>query len=46
MKTLATVRLILRRWQLENLDDLYEYARNPGVGSNAGWETHSNMEVS
>jgi len=46
MKTIETQRLILRGWQLEDLDDLYEYAKNPDVGSMQGWEPHSNKEVS
>ena len=46
MKTIETERLILRKWQLEDLDDFYEYARNPNVGPMAGWEPHSSKEVS
>lgn len=46
MKTIKTERLILRGWQLEDLDDLYEYAKNPNVGPMAGWEPHSSKEVS
>jgi len=46
MKTLATERLILRGWRFEDLDDLYEYAKNPDVGSMQGWEPHSSKEVS
>jgi putative acetyltransferase len=46
MKTIETERLILRGWQLEDLDDLYEYAKNPKVGPMAGWEPHPNKEVS
>lgn len=40
-KVLETERLILRGWQQEDLEDLYEYARNPEVGPMAGWEPHS-----
>lgn len=46
MKNIVTERLILRGWQLEDLDDLYEYAKNPNVGPMAGWEPHSSKEVS
>lgn len=46
MKTIETERLILRGWQLEDLDDLYEYAKNPNVGPMAGWKPHSSKEVS
>ena len=46
MKTIETERLILRGWQLDDLDDFYEYAKNPNVGPMAGWEPHSSKEVS
>ena len=46
MKTIETRRLILRGWHLKDLDDLYEYAKNPDVGLMQGWEPHSSKEVS
>ena len=46
MKTLETERMILRPWKVEDLEDFYEYAKNPKVGSGAGWEPHKNKEVS
>ena len=46
MKILETERLILRGWQLDDLNDLYEYAKNPDVGTMQGWEPHSSKEVS
>jgi len=46
MKTIETERLILRGWQLNDLDDLFEYAKNPNVGPMSGWEPHANKEVS
>lgn len=46
MKTLQTERLILRPWQESDLDDFYEYARDPEIGPNAGWEPHTNREAS
>lgn len=46
MKTIETERLILRNWQLDDLDDFYEYAKNPNVGPIAGWEPHLNKDVS
>lgn len=46
MKTIETERLILRDWQIEDLDDLYEYAKNPNVGPMSGWEPHSSKEMS
>ena len=46
MKTLETERLILRTWRLEDLDDMYEYAKSPHVGPRAGWEPHGSKEMS
>lgn len=45
MKTLETERLILRGWAPGDLDDMYEYARNPNIGPNAGWEPHAGRDV-
>lgn len=44
--TLTTKRLILRPWQLEDLDDFFEYASVDGVGQMAGWLPHENKETS
>ena len=44
--TLKTVRLILRPWTLDDLNDLYEYASVDGVGQMAGWLPHKNIEES
>jgi putative acetyltransferase len=46
MKVLETKRMTLRPWENDDLDDFYEYAKNPNVGPNAGWEPHANKEVS
>lgn len=46
MKTLETERLILRSWKLDDVDDFYEYASNPNVGPNAGWEPHKTRDIS
>ncbi|HBN85146.1 MAG TPA: GNAT family N-acetyltransferase [Clostridiales bacterium] len=46
MKTLETDRLIIRKFRYEDLDNLYEYARNPKVGPNAGWCPHESREDS
>lgn len=43
---LTTERLILRPWQLSDLDDFYEYASVDGVGQMAGWKPHQNREES
>lgn len=46
MKTLETQRLILRSFKIEDLDDFYEYAKNPNVGNNGGWKPHETKEES
>jgi ribosomal-protein-alanine N-acetyltransferase len=46
MKTLETQRLILRPFEEKDFHDFYEYAKNPNVGPNAGWEPHTNPEMS
>lgn len=43
---LETERLILREWNLQDLDDFFEYASIPEVGPMAGWPPHENKEVS
>ncbi len=46
MKVLETDRLLLRAFQENDLDDFYEYSKNPNIGPNAGWEPHADKEVS
>lgn len=46
MKRLETERLILRDWRLDDLDDLYEYAKNKSFGVLTGWKPHENKEES
>lgn len=41
-----TERLILRPWQTEDAEALYEYARDPQVGPAAGWPVHKSVEDS
>lgn len=43
---LTTPRLILRAFEIKDLEDLYEYARVEGVGECAGWPHHENIETS
>jgi len=45
VEILETERLSLRPWQLSDLDDFYEYAKNPNVGPKAGWEPHTSKEI-
>ena len=44
--TLETERLILRRWEESDAEDLYEYARDPEVGPPAGWPPHQSVDES
>lgn len=46
MKTLETDRLILRRWEESDAEDLYRYASDPDVGPIAGWPPHQNIDES
>ncbi len=46
MKRLETQRLVLRAWKKDDVDDLYNYAKNPNVGPNAGWEPHTDKAIS
>ena len=43
---LTTERLILRRWEESDAEDLYEYAKDPAVGPIAGWPAHRSVEES
>ena len=44
--TLETERIILRRWEDGDAEDLYKYASNPDVGPSAGWPPHQSIEES
>ncbi|MDF2537523.1 MAG: hypothetical protein K0S76_544 [Herbinix sp.] len=44
MKTLETERLLLRAFDESDLEDLFEYAKSPNVGPNAGWKPHDKKE--
>ncbi|MDY0235193.1 MAG: GNAT family protein [Gudongella sp.] len=46
MGVINTERLRLRRFKLSDLNDFYEYAKNPNVGPNAGWEYHKSKNES
>ena len=43
---LETERLILRRWEDSDAEDLYKYASNPDVGPIAGWPAHQSVDES
>ncbi len=46
MKTIETERLVLRDWDINDIDDIYDYAKNPNVGSHAGWKPHESKRES
>ena len=41
---LETERLLLRRWEDSDAEDLFKYASDPDVGPIAGWPAHRNIE--
>lgn len=41
-----TNRLILSPWKKLNAENLYEYAKDPEVGSIAGWPIHTSIDNS
>ena len=41
-----TERLILRRWNEDDAEDLYKYASDPDVGPIAGWPAHQSIDES
>ena len=43
---LMTQRLILRRWEQADAEDLYRYACDPDVGPIAGWPPHKSIDES
>ena len=43
---LETERLILRRWEKNDAESLFEYAKDPDVGPIAGWPAHRSVEES
>ena len=43
---LETRRLILRRWEDGDAENLYEYAKDPDVGPIAGWPPHQSIDES
>lgn len=43
---LETPRLLLRPWRETDAPALYEYARNPVIGTAAGWPPHTSVDES
>ena len=44
--SMQTPRLILRRFNQEDLEDLFSYASVEGVGEKAGWPHHKSLDES
>ena len=42
--TLETKRLLLRKFELSDAQDVYDYAKNPEVPKYATWEAHKSIE--
>ena len=45
-KIIETERLLLRRWEESDAEDLFRYASDPDVGPIAGWPVHQNIDES
>ena len=43
---IETDRMLLRKWEECDAQDLYDYAQNPEVGPRAGWKPHRNIQES
>ena len=43
---METERLLLRRWEESDAEDLYKYASDPDVGPIAGWPVHQSVDES
>jgi ribosomal-protein-alanine N-acetyltransferase len=46
LPTIETERLRLRKIRLEDVDDVYEYTRDPEVARHTSWPPHGSREVS
>lgn len=46
MKQLSTERTILRVFRMRDTQDFYDYAKNPIVGTMAGWKPHESLQES
>lgn len=44
--SIETERLLLRRWRSADAANLFKYASDPEIGTNAGWEPHSSEDES
>ena len=39
-----TERLILRQTVKDDALDIFEYSKNPNIGTNAGWQPHETIQ--
>lgn len=46
MEELYTKRLLLREWKTTDASEMFDYAKDPEVGPNAGWAPHKDVEES
>jgi len=46
MDIIETQRLRLRPWRMDDLQDFYNYCKNPDVGPWAGWKPHESIDES
>ena len=46
IKKFFTERLVLRLWDESDAESLYEYAKDPSIGSMTGWPMHTSVENS
>jgi ribosomal-protein-alanine N-acetyltransferase len=46
VKKIITPRTVLRNFHIEDLEDLYTYCSQEGVGDAAGWAKHNTLEQS
>ncbi len=46
VKKIITQRVMLRNFAKDDLEDLYDYCNQEGVGESAGWSQHENLEQS
>lgn len=44
--TIITKRTFLRQFVLEDVEDFYEYCKNPNIGKGGGWKPHQNIDES
>jgi [ribosomal protein S5]-alanine N-acetyltransferase len=46
LPVLETARLVLRRMEVSDAEDVYEYASDPAVAEHTGWDAHRSPDIS